>query len=209
MAQGDRERAPRVLGLTGPIGCGKTTVGDMLLELGALDRIDADVEVHALMQPGTEVTREISSEFGQDVLAPDGGVDRSRLGRIVFSQPDKLRALEGITHPAVRRSIRRRLETYRGYRGIVVVDAVKLLQSDLLPLTHAVWVVRCDAEEQLRRLRAMRGMTDDDALNRVRAQPSFGHQRVTTVIDNSGSREDLRRLVDAAWERLRSASEPS
>ena len=200
MVQTGSGRGPRVLGITGPIGCGKTTVGDILLELGALERIDADREVHALMQPGTEVTREIARRFGEAVIAPDGSVDRARLGGIVFADPERLRELESITHPAVRRSIRGRLQDYADEDGVVVVDAVKLLQSDLLPFVEAVWVVQCSQQVQLERLRMIRGMSREAALDRVRAQPDFRHERVTAVLENSGSLQELRERVQQAWQ---------
>jgi dephospho-CoA kinase len=199
MDRGDARSAPRILGLTGPIGCGKTTVGDVLLDLGARERIDADHVVHALMAPGTATTRQIRDAFGDGVIAVDGSVDRRRLAAIVFRDAERLRALEAITHPAVRESIRTRLDQLCGQNGVVVVDAVRLLQSDLLPLVEEVWVVRCAPDAQLERLTTLRGMAPDDARARNEAQPCFDHPRVARVIDNSGSLADLRREVAAAW----------
>lgn len=193
---------PRILGLTGPIGCGKTTVGDLLLEMGALERIDADRVVHTLMTPGTPVTQQIRDAFGPDVLAPDGGVDRPSLARIVFGDPAALRSLEAITHPAVRAVVRDRLEALRGREAIVVLDAVKLLQSALLPMVDAVWVVCCDRAEQARRLREIRGMANNEIQARLSAQPSWEHERVTAVIENSGSRNELRARVFREWRHL-------
>lgn len=197
--------SPRVLGLTGAIGCGKTTVGDLLLGLGALERIDADTVVHSLMAPGTVTTAAIADAFGPRVMNDDGGVDRGTLAARVFADAAALRTLEGITHPAVRAEIRRRLRDLAGHDGIVVVDAVKLLQSDLLPLCDAVWVVRCPLEEQVRRLTELRGMTGTAAAGRIAAQPSFEHPRVSRIIDNAGSRRDLERQVSAGWNDLLSA----
>ncbi len=192
----------RILGLTGAIGCGKSTVGDLLLEVGARDHIDADQVAHALMSPGTQVTQHIAETFGPDVMAADGSVNRAALGHIVFNDAERLRLLEAITHPAIRRAIRERLETPSDDGGVVVLDAVKLLQSELLPLADAVWVVRCDPEVQMSRLSAMRGMTDGEIRARLEAQPSFNDERVTAVIENSGSHEDLRREVLRAWHSL-------
>lgn len=194
--------APRILGLTGPIGCGKSSVGAILLELGARDRIDADEVVHDLMTPGTEVSDQVRAAFGPGVCASDGGVDRRKLGKIVFRDREALRRLEAITHPAVRRAIRHRLDSEIGEPGLVVVDAVKLLQSDLLDLCDAVWVVRCDRTVEMDRLLRDRGMTVTEAENRLAAQPSFDHARVTAIIDNSGSRADLREQVERAWRNL-------
>lgn len=194
--------SPFVLGLTGAIGCGKTTVGDILLELGALERIDADRVVHRLMEPGTEVTAQVARAFGQHVLLPDAGVNRQALGRIVFGDPAKLRRLEEITHPAVRREIRRRIESLAGTEGVVVVDAVKLLESDLLPLTDAVWMVQCAPDQQLLRLTQTRNMTAEDAAARIRAQPTFHHPAVTRVIQNNQTLMKLRENVAEAWQEL-------
>lgn len=202
MAAGDTRPGPLLLGLTGPIGCGKSTVGDVLLDLGALERIDADRVVHELMVPGTPVTRDIENAFGQGVIAADGSVDRQRVAAIVFSDPVALQRLEAITHPAVREVVRARLDSHCEQGGVVVVDAVKLLQSELLPLMDVVWVIRCSPEAQMRRLTQNRGMTPEAARQRVAAQPKFAHPRVTTVIENSGSLEELRQEVERMWERL-------
>src|SRR5947209_2132832 len=109
MAGSKPQGVPRTLGITGPIGCGKTTVGDMLLELGALERIDADRVVHGLMAPNSVTTKRVRETFGDGVMASDGSVDRSALASVVFSKPDRLRALEAIVHPAVREAIRSRI----------------------------------------------------------------------------------------------------
>jgi dephospho-CoA kinase len=175
----------------------------MLLELGALERIDADRVVHDLMARDRTLIAEIAGVFGPGSLNPDGSVDRRALGRIVFGDSAKLRLLESLTHPAVRREVRRRLGTLAGRHGVVVVDAVKLLQSDLLPLMDAVWLVRCPLEEERRRLTDDRGMTPQDAEARLQAQPSFDHPSVTTVINNNASLMELRENVSSAWSQLR------
>jgi dephospho-CoA kinase len=193
--------APRILGLTGPIGCGKSTVGDILLQLGVTERIDADQVVHELMAAGTETTRSIATAFGDDVLRDDGSVDRIRLGRVVFSDGDALRRLESITHPAVRRLIRERLHHY-SEREVVVIDAIKLLQSDLLPLVEAVWVVRCARDAQIARLTEIRRMPREQAESRIAAMPRFESERVTEVIENSRSMDELRSRVEAAYQRF-------
>lgn len=200
MATDDRQ-LPFILGLTGPIACGKTTVGTLLLELGALDRIDADTVVHDLYAPGTQVTAAVAGAF-PGVLAEDGSVDRSVLAEKVFGHQESLRRLEGIVHPAVRATIRDRLEHFRGRRGLVVIDAVRLLQSDLLPLCDAVWLVTCDRAEQERRLRENRRMSDAAVRDRLDSQPTFDSPRVSAVIPNSGSRADLAHAVRRAWEAL-------
>jgi dephospho-CoA kinase len=196
----DRERTQsdrHILGLTGPIACGKTTVGNILLELGATERIDADTVVHRLMVAGTPTTRRIVERFGDDILAEDGSVDRRALAGRVFGDPSALRDLEAITHPEVRLETLRRLQVHS--EGVIVIDAVKLLQSELLPLCDAVWVVRCDPEVELRRLKRRNGLTKEEAQTRIAAQPSFDSPAVGVVIDNSGSVDELRRHVEEAW----------
>lgn len=190
--------APFVLGLTGPIACGKTTVGNMLLQLGALERIDADHLVHDLMRPATETTHNIARRFGKDVIAADGGVDRKRLAALVFSDRGALRDLEAITHPAVGLLIRERITARAGQNGVVILDAVKLLEGTLVNLCSAIWVVRCPRDEELRRLLGDRGMSERDALGRLAAQPDFRHPAVTRIIENAGTLEDLERAVRAA-----------
>lgn len=191
--------ATHILGVTGPIGCGKSTVGDLLLDLGARECIDADDVVHILMMPGTSTTKRIESEFGSELLAPDGSMDRGKLGSLVFADPGALHRLEAIVHPAVREAIRDRLQELQDQTGVVIVDAVKLLQSDLLELCDAVWVVRCAPREQRRRLTETRGLTPEETTGRLAAQPSFEHAAVTSVVDNSGTLASLRAAVTAAW----------
>jgi dephospho-CoA kinase len=193
------ETTPRILGLTGPIACGKSTIGTILLELGALDRIDADEVVHELMAAGTETTRQVEREFGAEVIAPTGAVDRAALGARVFADQEALRRLEQIVHPAVRLAIRRKISGFAGQTGVVVLDAVKLLQSDLANLCSTIWVVNCTPGEELRRLREDRGMSMQAATDRIAAQPDFDDSRVSHAIDNSGRLEQTKAEVRRLW----------
>jgi dephospho-CoA kinase len=205
----DERTAPRVLGLTGPIACGKTTVGDLLLELGALERIDADESVHELMLPGTRTTHAVASAFGPEIIEEDGSVDRARLAEVVFGNPEQLRRLEEIVHPAVRQLIRRRLSrrppihraasNTNDQTDVIVLDAVKLLQSDLLDLCSAVWVVHCSHSTELQRLMRNRSLSREQAEARLASQPFFENPKVTEAIENSGSLQDLKARVQTAW----------
>jgi dephospho-CoA kinase len=206
MAGNPASGTPRILGLTGPIACGKTTVGDILLRLGAIERIDADKIVHGLMLPGTSTTEAIRAEFGSEFLRSDGSVNRAHLGDLVFSDHESLRALEAITHPAVRMEIRRRLESILQREGVVVLDAVRLLQSELLAMCDATWVVVCVPEIQWRRLTEIRGLSPEAASARLSAQPSFVHPNVTMVIENSGSLAELEDTVAQAWDRFQQSN---
>jgi dephospho-CoA kinase len=122
-------------------------------------------------------------------------------GNVVFGDP-ALRDLEAIVHPEVRAEIRQRVRSYAGQDGVVVVDAVKLLQSDLLPLCEAVWVVQCTRQVEMARLVDIRGLSPDKARQRLDAQPVFDSPAVTWVIENSGSFAELESQVRAAWEGL-------
>lgn len=199
---------PRILGLTGPIACGKTTVGTMVLELGALARIDADAVVHELMAAGTETTYQVERQFGAGVIARSGAVDRAALGARVFADQEALRRLEEIVHPAVRHTVRQRIRGFTGRAGAVVLDAVKLLQSDLAGLCSTIWVVTCTREDELRRLKEDRGMTLPAATDRIAAQPNFDDPRVSHVIDNSGRLEQTRAEVRRLWDEFMAEERP-
>ncbi|MHB1133595.1 MAG: dephospho-CoA kinase [Chloroflexota bacterium] len=194
----------RVIGLTGNIGCGKTAVADMLRRLGA-DYVDADALVHELLRAGTAVTAQVARRFGQGVLQADGGVDRQALARVVFADARALRALEKLVHPAVIEAVDERLR--QSTAEVFVVEAIKLLESELSLRCDEVWVVICDEEQQLWRLITWRKMLRDDALRRIGAQAPQSEKaaKADVVIDNSGDLEATWRQVEAAWRRLTGA----
>jgi dephospho-CoA kinase len=189
------------LGLTGNIGCGKSAVGAMLRELGA-EYVDADAIVHQLLASRQTVAEAVINRFGESMRAADGGVDRRALGRLVFGNPDLLRELEAIVVPGVRTEIRRRLA--ESSAPVIVVDAIKLIESGLARELDRLWVVACDPAEQRQRLIELRGMTPDEAQARIGAQPPQVEKirLADVVIDNSGSLEATRAQVVAAWDHL-------
>lgn len=193
---------PSILGLTGNIASGKTTVGLMLLELGATVYVDADHVVHELYLPGQPLVVKLVEAFGPSILNAEGGVDRRVLGQMVFADTEKLRLLESIVHPAVQLALIAKMRAMPP-DGIGVLDAVKLVESGYAPLCHGLWLVTCSPEIQLRRLIETRGLSEAEARLRLDAQPSLESKRelATEIIDNSGSLDDLRRQVNAAWER--------
>ncbi len=154
------------------------------------------------MAAASPTTAKIAHAFGDEVLRPDASVDRKRLAGIVFRDREQLKTLEEIIHPAARAEIRKRIGLHPRRDGVIVIDAIKLLQSDLLQLVDEVWVVRCSPHVQMQRLKQIRGMTEADALARIRAQPVFEHPAVTVVVDNSGTMQDLERDVKQAWQRF-------
>lgn len=194
---------PRILGLTGNIASGKTTIGLMLLELGATEYVDADLVVHKLYLPGMPLAEKLAGAFGPDVLDTDGGVDRRKLGQIVFGDVEKLRLLESLVHPEVQSALVARMRAMPP-EAIGVLDAVKLVESGYAPICHGVWLVTAPPEQQIQRLVMNRGLSETEARQRLAAQPPIEPKRevATEVIDNSGTVEDLRRQVTAAWERF-------
>ena len=191
-----------VIGLTGPIGCGKSTVAAWLADLGAMV-IDADQVARALTAPGTQALREVVATFGEQLLRDDGSLDRAALGRRVFGDPAALAALEAIVHPAVRPVILSAIEAAaRSGAPGVVVEAIKLVEGGLAAHCDEVWLVTCRRREQRKRL-AGRGMAAAEAGARIAAQAGIERRirsAATRVIDTSGSAEDARALVTAAWQ---------
>jgi dephospho-CoA kinase len=199
MAWGDSH--PLLIGLTGNIGTGKSTVAGMLAELGA-EVIDADKVAHEVMRAGTPAHAAVVAAFGLGVLASDGEIDRKRLGALVFTDPTALARLEAIVHPATVDAIRRRIGTTSA--GVVVLEAIKLIEAGLADACDAVWVTTCPPRQQVYRIVGGRGLSRAEAEQRVRAQPPQEEKiaRADVVIDNSGSLSRARAQVQAAWERL-------
>ena len=191
---------PLKLGLTGPIGCGKSTVLGWLAARGAVV-IDADQVARDVAPAGSPVAAQIVAAFGPAVVAGDGSLDRAALGAIVFNDPDKLRRLEAITHPAVRERI---LETLRtaddGPHPLVVLEAIRLVEAGYPALLDEVWLVTCGTHDQRERL-AARGLSDADASARIAAQAGLA-ERVrsvaTRIIDTSGTLAETEAQVAGA-----------
>jgi len=187
-----------LIGLTGNIATGKTTVCRMLARLGARI-IDADALVHRVMQRGHPVFEQVVATFGPTILTPAGEIDRAHLGRIVFADRDALRRLEAIVHPAVRELIQQELAA--ATEDVVVLDAIKLIESGMYRMCDAVWVVTATQEQQLERLVTQRGMSRRDARQRMRAQSPQEEKvrRADVVIDNSGTEAETEAQVRRAW----------
>jgi dephospho-CoA kinase len=187
-----------LLGLTGNIACGKSTILKQLARLGA-HTIDADEHVHRAQRKGGAAYWPVVSEFGPGILAPDGEIDRWALGQMVFADPKKLRRLEEIVHPIVRKEIER--DMAEADEDVVVLDAVKLFESGWAEMCDEVWVVTCPRDAQIERLMRTRGLSREDAELRIDAQSPQAEkaERASVVIENSGSPADLQAQVAAAW----------
>jgi dephospho-CoA kinase len=193
------------VGLTGGIGSGKSTVAELLASYGAVV-IDADVLAREAVAPGTPGLARVVEEFGPQVLAPDGSLDRSRLGALVFADPDRLAALNAIVHPYV--GARRAELAAAAPEDAVVVFDVPLLVENALTGYDLVVVVDAPVETQVRRLGAERGMAESDARARIAAQATREQRRAAAdvVIDNDGDLASLRVQVDRLWADLRRRS---
>jgi dephospho-CoA kinase len=192
---------PFVLGLTGNIACGKSTIGQLLTEQYGADYVDADRVVHTLYSAGSPETLAIAARFGADLVQPDGTIDRRRLGDIVMADAAALKELQAILDPSARRAILERLANSRA--PVVVLDAIRLIESGLYQRCNVVWVVVCDRSLQIERLQSTRNFTFDQALARVDAQTPIADKlsRATAVITNNRSIADLQSQVEAAWQR--------
>lgn len=181
-----------VIGLTGNIGCGKSSLSKILKD-NSLDIIDADIISREIMS-NNKLLEEVFQVFGEDVKDKDGTLNRKKLASIVFSDDKKLIALNDITHPAIKNEIKRRIKDIENKgRNIVIVDAALLIEGKFLDLIDKLIVITCDEKEQLNRVMDRDNSNMDESLNRISSQMSqdekvkFGDY----IIDNSGSLEEL------------------
>ncbi|MFG2000194.1 dephospho-CoA kinase [Spirillospora sp. NPDC048911] len=190
------------VGLTGGIGSGKSEVSRRLSGHGAVV-IDADKIAREVVEPGTPGLAAVVAEFGEDVLLPDGGLDREKVGTIVFGDADRLKALNAIVHPLVGDRMQELMDAAPD-DAIVVYDVPLLTENDLAGFYDVVVVVDAPVEIQLDRLTTRRGMTEEAARARIAAQATREARRAIAghVIDNSGSLDDLKVQVDELWEDL-------
>ena len=194
-----------VIGLTGNIATGKSTVLEYLTRLGAYI-IDADKLAHESMTPTGSAYRAVVAEFGPAILNPDKTINRKALGQIVFTNADLLNKLEQIVHPAVFAMTLKLVETAPS--SVIVLEAVKLLEAGpMFSQCDEVWVVTARPEVQLRRLMDNRGMDETTARQRMGMQSPQAAKinQANRVIDNSGTLDELYAKLDAIWEQLKAA----
>jgi dephospho-CoA kinase len=196
-----------VIGLTGNIGTGKSVVRKMLEHLGAYG-IDADALGHRAIAKGAPGYKPVIDTFGRWVLASDGQIERSKLARIVFNDPNALAELEAIVHPLVKQAVD--ILVRRTQQKVIVVEAIQLLESPLRETCDAIWVTYAPPELQIARLVQKRAMTIEAARQRVRAQSAQKEKIAAAdlVIRNESTFEDLWTQVTAAWKSRLPAVEP-
>jgi dephospho-CoA kinase len=196
---------PRI-GITGGVATGKSTVARMLRDLGAVT-FSADEAAREVLEPGSQTFKEVIAAFGGSVLKPDGSVDRTKLGEIVFSDERKRKALERITHPAIRRLLNERIEAARAAYPpdtIIAVEIPLLYEAGMEGGFDEVVVVAASEQTEIRRLTTDRGLTRAQALERIRAQAPLKEKaaRADHVVLNDGGLESLSQVVGELWKKL-------
>jgi dephospho-CoA kinase len=196
-----------VIGLTGGIGSGKSTVAAMLADLGAVV-IDADKIGHEIYLPGTEGFRRVVDAFGAEMVAGDGTIDRRRLGARVFGDPAALARLNALVHPLIGDEIRRRIQSALAAGDVaarpLVIEAAIMLEAGWR-FFDRIWVVIVDRETAIARVTSSRGLSRPEVEQRIDAQMSNAERRgrADLVIENDGTMDELRAKVEAAWRELR------
>ncbi|TMK32202.1 MAG: dephospho-CoA kinase [Actinobacteria bacterium] len=192
-----------LVGLTGGIGSGKSTVARMLEKRGAVV-FDADVLARQAVAPGTPGFEKVVERFGPNVLAPGGGLDREALASIVFSDPAARRDLEGIVHPEVRRMFAEGCEEYRDSDRVVVFSAPLLVETGMHTAFDLLIVVSAPVATQIERLMRDRGMAERDVQARIDAQLPLEAkaEAADVLVDNEGTLEDLEAQVERVWRNL-------
>jgi dephospho-CoA kinase len=190
------------IGITGPIGCGKSTIGRWLGERPGVVVIDADQVAREVLDPGQLTLAAVVERFGTGLLGPDGELDRAALGRLVFADPAALRDLESIVHPAVRPRILAAVSAADANGAVaVIIEAIKLIEGGLAAQCDEVWVVTCEPVVQRARL-IDRGTSEKDAAQRMAAQGDLAERigpAATRTIDTSGDEAETRKLVESEF----------
>ena len=195
-----------VIGLTGNIATGKSVVRRMLEHLGAYT-IDADALAHRAIAKDAPGYKPVIETFGKWILGSDEQIDRSKLGRLVFRDSEALTRLENIVHPLVKQAVD--MLAQRASQKIIVIEAIKLLESELRTICDSIWVTYAPEDVQVDRLIRKRNLTKDEALNRIHSQGAQSEkiEQASTVIRNTGSYDDLWKQVTIAWKQVSSTSD--
>ncbi|MCL5105403.1 MAG: dephospho-CoA kinase [Armatimonadetes bacterium] len=196
-----------ILGITGGIGTGKSTVLKMFAELGART-LSADNVARRVVEKGSPAYSEIIERFGESVLTPEGDIDRAALGRIVFSDADARRDLEEITHPRIIGSVAEEIDRFRAEPGpekrVFAVEIPLLIECGLEDMVDEVLLVAAEQQTQVDRLTSRAQMSRDEALRRIRSQMPLDEkiEHADRVIWNDGTLEALRQSVRSIWEEI-------
>ena len=195
-----------IIGLTGNIATGKSVVRRMLEHLGAYT-IDADALSHRAIAKDAPGYKPAVETFGKWILTSDGQINRSKLAGLVFRDPDALLKLENIVHPLVGQAIEILIQ--RASQRVVVIEAIKLLESELRNVCDAIWVTYAPEEIQIERLIRKRNVSREEALNRIRSQAAQSEkiERAHVVVRNTGSYDELWKQVTTAWKRVSPTSD--
>jgi len=197
--------AVKVIGLTGGIATGKSTVAAMLQQLGARI-IDADALAREIVEPGKEAWQEIVSAFGREILRADQSIDREKLRRQVFEDQQARKRLESITHPRIRTLAQQRIQQLAAEGAEIIVYMAPLLFENQAHLwLRPVILVACDLAKQKKRLRDRDKLTEGQIRQHLKAQMSLAEKRklADSIIENNGSVEELKKQVQEVWEELR------
>jgi dephospho-CoA kinase len=200
----------KVVGLTGGIGSGKTTVGALLVAKGA-SLVDADAVVREVQEPGTPVFKAMVERFGDTIVAADGSLDRQAVADIVFNDQQALADLNGIVHPAVGLEIVQRIAAHEGTDDVVIADIPLLAEGKSQIPMSGVIVVDVPVETQVERLVRFRGFAEADARARIAKQATREDRlaKADFVVDNGGGPDALGPQVDAAWSWIRTLPDTS
>jgi dephospho-CoA kinase len=195
----------KLVGLTGGIASGKSTVAKILESLGAAI-VNADTLAREVVEPGREAWKDIVATFGTEILQPDQSIDRQKLRAIIFNNPDARRELESIIHPRVRALAEQRIResTAAGY-SVIVYEVPLLFEGNLHEWLRPVILVACDIETQLERLQRRDGLDRGQAQKHIDAQMSLEEKRrlADYVIENNGSLDELKKQVEAVLEKIK------
>jgi len=200
----------KVIGLTGGIGSGKSTVSRFLSELGAVI-LDVDRVGHEAFKPDTEIYQQVVAAFGKQILTPGGDIDREKLGEIVFSNPESLARLNQIMHPWMYEIVAAKLDDYRRQgMEVVVIEAPLLIEVGWTSSVDEVWVTAASEATVLSRLEAQKGLSRQQALARIHSQLSSAERvrHADVVIDTDCDLEELRARVGELWRGLQSRCPP-
>ncbi len=195
----------RIIGLTGGIASGKSFISEHLQQLGALI-IDADELARQAVQPGSVVLSEIEKEFGADLIAKDGTLDRAKMGGIVFNSAKARQKLNEIIHPQVLKEVYRLISINRNDPDLkaIIIDAPLLIESGLNEAAEEIWVVSVDKDIQVARLMSRDKMSFEQAQNRIKSQMPLAEKLAYAdhVIDNNQSRAETLRQIDRLWQKV-------